>query len=147
MSSVLPVLFFLLWLALSLTFVSYTTASRYFSLLWIYGAPLISEFVIISIPSKQFSLYLAPSAGDQWRVDGQLSLARVFGDKSLKEHMSAKPDVSDLIVDLSCESLILGSNGLWAMFDIQEVVDTVKRVRDPVKAANQLVHEASPKVQ
>lgn len=75
-------------------------------------------------------------------MDGQLSLARVFGDKSLKEHMSAKPDVSDLVVDLSCESLILGSNGLWAMFDIQEVVDTVKSVGDPVKAAKQLVHEA-----
>lgn len=42
MSSVLPVLLFLCWLALSLTFVSYT-AHFDILLLWIYGDPLISE--------------------------------------------------------------------------------------------------------
>lgn len=75
-------------------------------------------------------------------MDGQLSIARVFGDKVLKEHISAKPDVSDLVVDLSCEFLVLGSNGLWSMYDDQEVIDTVKAVGDPVKAAHQLVLEA-----
>ncbi|CAM6009339.1 unnamed protein product [Sphagnum balticum] len=80
--------------------------------------------------------------GDSWRVDGQLSIARAFGDKVLKEHMSAKPDVADLVVDLSCEALILGSNGLWSVFDNQEVVDIVRSVGDPAKAAHDLVHEA-----
>ena len=80
--------------------------------------------------------------GDQWRVDGQLSVARVFGDRGLKEHISAKPDVADLVVDLSCEFLVLGSNGLWSMYDDQEVVNTVKAIGDPVKAAHQLVLEA-----
>ena len=75
-------------------------------------------------------------------MDGQLALARAFGDKGLKEHMSAKPDVSDLVIDLSCHFLVLGSNGLFSMFDNQEVVDRVKGSDDPVKAAHQLVLEA-----
>lgn len=81
-------------------------------------------------------------AGDHWRVDGLVSVARAFGDKSLKEHMSAKPDVADIVVDLSCEFLILGSNGLWAVYSNQEVVDVVYKIKDPVKAAKQLVDEA-----
>jgi serine/threonine protein phosphatase PrpC len=75
-------------------------------------------------------------------VDGQLVLARSFGDKGQKEHMSAKPDVSDLVIDLSCDFLVLGSNGLFSMFDNQEIVDRVKGSDDPVKAAHNLVLEA-----
>ncbi|KAG0615121.1 hypothetical protein M758_5G016100 [Ceratodon purpureus] len=81
--------------------------------------------------------------GDQWRVDGQLALARVFGDKALKEHMSAKPDVVEVTVDLGCEFLVLGSNGLFSLFDNQEVVDRVRASNgDPVTAAHELVLEA-----
>jgi protein phosphatase 1L len=80
--------------------------------------------------------------GDYWRVDGLLSVARAFGDKSLKQHMSARPDLADHVVDLSCEFLILGSNGLWAVFTNQEVVDIVHRVKDPRLAAQELVSEA-----
>lgn len=75
-------------------------------------------------------------------MDGQLALARAFGDKGLKEHMSAKPDVSDVVIDLSCDFLVLGSNGLFSMFDNQEVVDSVKGNDDPVKGAHELVLEA-----
>ncbi|KAG0592027.1 hypothetical protein KC19_1G218900 [Ceratodon purpureus] len=80
--------------------------------------------------------------GDYWRVDGLLSVARAFGDKSLKEHMSARPDLADHVVDLSCEFLILGSNGLWAVFTNQEIVDIVHKIKDPTKAAQELVSEA-----
>lgn len=80
--------------------------------------------------------------GDQWRVDGQLVLARVFGDKALKEHMSAKPDVVEVTVDLDCEFLVLGSNGLFSLFENQEVVDRVRASKDPVTAAHELVLEA-----
>lgn len=80
--------------------------------------------------------------GDYWRVDGLISVARAFGDKSLKQHMSARPDLADLVVDLSCEFLILGSNGLWAVFTNQEVVDIVHKINDPRKAAQELVTEA-----
>lgn len=80
--------------------------------------------------------------GDVARVDGQLALARAFGDKSLKEHMSAKPDMADLLVDLSCEFLVLASNGLWSMFTREEAVDLVKGIADPGEAARSLVVEA-----
>uniref|UniRef100_A0A7I4CVF7 protein-serine/threonine phosphatase n=3 Tax=Physcomitrium patens TaxID=3218 RepID=A0A7I4CVF7_PHYPA len=80
--------------------------------------------------------------GDQLRVDGKLAVTRAFGDKEMKEHISARPDVADIVIDLSCHFLVLGSNGLFSMFDDQEVVDSVKETDDPVKAARQLVEEA-----
>lgn len=86
--------------------------------------------------------YVMSNAGDHWRVDGLVSVARAFGDKTLKEHMTARPDLADLVVDLSCEFLILGSNGLWTVFTNQEVVDIVHKTKDPMNAAQELVCEA-----
>lgn len=81
--------------------------------------------------------------GDIPRVDGLLGVARTFGDANLKEHMSAKPDVCDLVVDISFEFLILGSNGLWAAFPTnQEAVDMARGVADPLEAAKFLAHQA-----
>ena len=56
---------------------------------------------------------LCHMAGDVPRVDGQLAVARAFGDKSLKVHLSAKPDINDIEVDDKTELLILASDGLW----------------------------------
>ncbi|KAG6558060.1 hypothetical protein Mapa_000240 [Marchantia paleacea] len=80
--------------------------------------------------------------GDVPRVDGQLALARAFGDKSLKNHMTAKPDMEDILVDLSCEFLILGSNGLWKVILNDEAVELVKKTVDPAQAAQALVRKA-----
>ena len=52
-------------------------------------------------------------AGDVPRVDGQLAVARAFGDKSLKVHLSATPDIKELNVEEDTEILILASDGLW----------------------------------
>jgi len=52
-------------------------------------------------------------AGDVPRVDGQLAVARAFGDKSLKMHLSSEPDATTEDVDDSTELLILASDGLW----------------------------------
>lgn len=46
-------------------------------------------------------------------MDGQLAVARAFGDKSLKVHLSATPDIKEIKVDDKTELLILGSDGLW----------------------------------
>lgn len=81
--------------------------------------------------------------GDQWRVDGQLAIARAFGDAGLKEHMTGEPDVVEVAVEKECEFLVLGSNGLFSMFDNQEVVDRVRGGGgDAVKVAHELVVEA-----
>jgi serine/threonine protein phosphatase PrpC len=46
-------------------------------------------------------------------VDGQLAVARAFGDKSLKVHLSATPDIKTVTIDDRTDLLILASDGLW----------------------------------
>ena len=53
------------------------------------------------------------NSGDVPRVDGQLAVARAFGDKSLKEHLSSEPDVGVEDIHEDTEFVILASDGLW----------------------------------
>jgi protein phosphatase 1L len=80
--------------------------------------------------------------GDVARVDGQLAVARAFGDKSLKEHLSSEPDVSLEMIDEGTEFFILGSDGLWVVLSNQEAVDCIKEIKDPQVAAKHLAEEA-----
>lgn len=59
-----------------------------------------------------FSPKLVPT-GDVPRVDGQLAVARAFGDKSLKRHLSSEPDIAMELIDDDVEFVILASDGLW----------------------------------
>lgn len=52
-------------------------------------------------------------AGDVPRVDGQLAVARAFGDKSLKRHLSSEPDIVVEMIDVDTDFIILASDGLW----------------------------------
>ena len=52
-------------------------------------------------------------AGDVPRVDGQLAVARAFGDRSLKKHLSSEPHVAEEPIDENTDFLILASDGLW----------------------------------
>ena len=65
------------------------------------------------LDSPLTTVSLCHVTGDVPRVDGQLAVARAFGDKSLKVHLSAQPDIKDIEVDDKTELLILGSDGLW----------------------------------
>ncbi|RZR85210.1 hypothetical protein BHM03_00012159, partial [Ensete ventricosum] len=76
------------------------------------------------------------------RVDGQLAVARAFGDRSLKAHLSSEPDVADDVIDDDTESLILASDGLWKVMSNQEAVDLIKDMKDPQAAAKHLTEEA-----
>eukprot|EP00249_Psilotum_nudum_P020272 c27631_g1_i1 orf=517-1401(-) len=80
--------------------------------------------------------------GDVPRVDGQLAVARAFGDKNLKMHLSSDPDVHALTVDPADEFLILASDGLWKVMENQEAVNLIRKTRDPKGAAKQLTEEA-----
>ena len=53
------------------------------------------------------------NSGDVPRVDGQLAVARAFGDKSLKKHLSSEPDLSVEFIENDTEFVILASDGLW----------------------------------
>ncbi|KAM7492570.1 hypothetical protein LguiA_035491 [Lonicera macranthoides] len=80
--------------------------------------------------------------GDVPRVDGQLAVARAFGDKSLKEHLSSEPDVSMEVIDDDTEFVILASDGIWKVMSNQEAVDCIKNVKDARSAAKCLAEEA-----
>jgi protein phosphatase 1L len=86
--------------------------------------------------------FVSNMPGDVPRVDGQLAVARAFGDKSLKVHLSATPDIKELKIDDETELLILASDGLWKVMENQEAVDLVKKIKDPTAAAKQLAQEA-----
>ena len=47
------------------------------------------------------------------RVNGQLAVARAFGDQSLKAHLSSEPDVRHVPIDSTIDFVILASDGLW----------------------------------
>ncbi|CAA6662392.1 unnamed protein product [Spirodela intermedia] len=80
--------------------------------------------------------------GDVPRVNGQLAVARAFGDQSLKAHLSSEPDVKHVPLDRTTEFVILASDGLWKVMKNQEAVDIVKSVKDPRAAAKRLTTEA-----
>ncbi|TVU38878.1 hypothetical protein EJB05_12273, partial [Eragrostis curvula] len=80
--------------------------------------------------------------GDVPRVDASLAMARAFGDRSLKEHISSDPDVAIEDVGDGAELVVLASDGLWKVMSNQEAVDEVRETRDARKAAVRLVDEA-----
>ena len=61
---------------------------------------------------SSYDYIIVLNSGDVPRV-GQLAVARAFGDKSLKKHLSSEPDVSLEIVDEDTEFVILASDGIW----------------------------------
>ena len=115
-------------------------------------------------------------SGDVARVNGQLAVARAFGDRNLKSHLRSDPDVKPDDIDQDTELLILASDGLWKVsktlnlssnvrncinllfifalefesqlityFQVmanQEAVDIAIKIKDPQKAAKQLIAEA-----
>lgn len=83
--------------------------------------------------------------GDVPRVDGQLAVARAFGDRSLKMHLSSEPDVIVEEVDQHTEFLILASDGIWKVMSNQEAVDSIRHIKDAQAAAKHLIEEAVSK--
>jgi protein phosphatase 1L len=86
--------------------------------------------------------FVSNMPGDVARVNGQLAVSRAFGDRNLKSHLRCDPDVTNADIDASSDFLILASDGLWKVMSNQESVDVAVKIRDPQKAAKQLVIEA-----
>lgn len=80
--------------------------------------------------------------GDVPRVNGQLAVARAFGDQSLKAQLSSEPDVRHVPIDSTMKFLILASDGLWKVIKNHEAVNLVKSIMDPQSAAKRLTTEA-----
>ncbi|XP_018850794.1 probable protein phosphatase 2C 39 [Juglans regia] len=80
--------------------------------------------------------------GDVPRVDGQLAVARAFGDKSLKKHLSSEPHITVEPIDDETEFIILASDGLWKVMSNQEAADCIREIKDARSAAKLLTEEA-----
>ncbi|MFS7995958.1 putative protein-serine/threonine phosphatase [Helianthus anomalus] len=99
-------------------------------------------------PSKERSSienkggFVSNMPGDVARVNGQLAVSRAFGDKNLKIHLRSDPDIRSTNIDANTEILILASDGVWKVMTNQEAVNIAIKIRDPQKAAKQLVSEA-----
>ncbi|GAA0187568.1 protein phosphatase [Lithospermum erythrorhizon] len=99
-------------------------------------------------PSKEKKIieskggFVSNLPGDVPRVDGQLAVARAFGDKSLKIHLSSEPDVAIEGIDDGIDLIILASDGLWKVMSNQEAVDSIKNIKDAQAAAKHLTEEA-----
>lgn len=52
------------------------------------------------------------AAGDVPRVDGQLVIAKAFGDKRLKIHLSSEPDITHQAVGDQNEFIVFASDGI-----------------------------------
>ncbi|KAK4409279.1 putative protein phosphatase 2C 58 [Sesamum angolense] len=93
-------------------------------------------------PSKERQLieskggFVSNIPGDVPRVDGQLAVARAFGDKSLKRHLSSEPDIAVEIIDDDVEFIILASDGLWKVMSNQEAVESIRSIKDSHSAAS-----------
>ncbi|XP_060672551.1 probable protein phosphatase 2C 58 isoform X3 [Ziziphus jujuba] len=102
-------------------------------------------------PSKEKQLierrggFVSNLPGDVPRVDGQLAVARAFGDKSLKIHLSSEPDVKVIMIEEDAEFIILASDGIWKVLSNQEAVDAIKNIKDAQAAAKHLIDEALSK--
>ncbi|KAF5478679.1 hypothetical protein F2P56_005220 [Juglans regia] len=81
-------------------------------------------------------------SGDVPRVDGQLAVARAFGDKSLKKHLSSEPHITVEPIDDETEFIILASDGLWKVMSNQEAADCIREIKDARSAAKLLTEEA-----
>ncbi|CAL5407963.1 unnamed protein product [Camellia sinensis] len=90
-------------------------------------------------PSKERT-YIEDRGGfvSNFPVYGQLAIARAFGDKSLKKHLSLEPDVSLEIVDEDTEFVILASDGIWKVMTNQEAVECIRNIKDAKAAAKHL---------
>lgn len=62
--------------------------------------------------------------GDVPRVDGQLAVARAFGDKSLKIHLSSEPDIKVEMIGDDTEFIILASDGIWKVSQVFMLIIT-----------------------
>ncbi|KAL3504744.1 hypothetical protein ACH5RR_034585 [Cinchona calisaya] len=86
--------------------------------------------------------FVSSMPGDVPRVNGQLAVSRAFGDRSLKSHLRSDPDILDMNIDVNCDILVLASDGIWKVMTNQDAVNIARRIKNPQKAAEQVIAEA-----
>ena len=77
-----------------------------------------------------------------WRTMGILAMSRAIGDLFLKPYVSAKPDVLAMPLEPSDEFIVIASDGVFDVFDNQQVVHIVRSASSPQHAADLLTKSA-----
>jgi len=77
-----------------------------------------------------------------WRAMGILAMSRAIGDLFLKPYVSAEPDVSAMALEATDEFVILASDGVFDVFDNDQVVRIARSAGSPQEAANLLTSSA-----
>jgi len=77
-----------------------------------------------------------------WRAMGILAMSRAIGDLFLKPYVSAEPEVSTVKIEAKDEFIVLASDGIFDVFDNEQVVRIVRSAHTPHEAATLLTNSA-----
>lgn len=77
-----------------------------------------------------------------WRAMGILAMSRAIGDLFLKPYVSAEPEVSSYPLQRTDEFVVLCSDGVFDVFDNDQVVRIVRSAHNPQEAATLLTNSA-----
>lgn len=66
--------------------------------------------------------------GCDWRVKGNLSMSRAFGDTELSPYVISKPDVFKIMLKKSDRFIIMACDGLWDVLSDKQACDFINRL-------------------
>jgi len=77
------------------------------------------------------------------RINGQLGVARAFGNYDLQPFLSIEPDIFEIDITESDEFLIMACDGVWDALSDEKAIELVSTYsKDPFKCAEKLVKQA-----
>ncbi|KAF8706335.1 hypothetical protein HU200_030597 [Digitaria exilis] len=101
---------------------------------------------ILNCKGRVFAMEDEPDVPRMWLPDQEapgLAMARAFGDFCLKNNgLICTPEVYYRKLSEKDEFLVLATDGIWDVLSNKEVVKMVSSVKDPSKAARQLIDQA-----
>ncbi|XVE95726.1 hypothetical protein REPUB_Repub02eG0124200 [Reevesia pubescens] len=114
------------------------------------GCPLaLSRDHVASCPEERKRVV---SAGGQvkWQVDtwrvgpAALQVTRSIGDDDLKPAVTAEPEITETILSMEDEFLVMASDGLWDVLGNKEVISIIRdTVKEPAMCSKRLATEAA----
>lgn len=82
---------------------------------------------------------------DTWRVGAAaLQVTRSIGDDDLKPAVTAEPEITETVLSVEDEYLVMASDGLWDILTSEEVISIIKdTVKEPGMCSKRLATEAA----
>ncbi|OWM78879.1 hypothetical protein CDL15_Pgr003050 [Punica granatum] len=82
---------------------------------------------------------------DTWRVGvAALQVTRSIGDDDLKPAVTAEPEITETLLSVEDEYLVMASDGLWDVISNEEVVSIIRdTVKEPGMCSKRLATEAA----